>query len=556
MHTEVFKNIDLLIDMANSPLNIEDINLELISLRRQIKNKQMEIDDLKNIMTDHRYFNASNELVDKNIEISLKNKINNLNRQIKELNGVIEDLKKQENKLHDYIVSLKDKLDKNELYVDTLRGKASSAKANNYYSDLLEKEENNVLLLTTELKEKEARHNAILKELENSNNVCEDLTRKLDNERNRLNDVVENLSNPNAYIDTELKGLDEEKLAHLTKEIETLEKRKVELLTDPNMVGTDAKELVASNDIFEAINKIRELVSIVKSKPYMDISSPSILEEELEKKEAIRSELANLIDNKNYEEIDTNLVEKRLAYLKKEIEVNNGEIASLNKKIDDTDEFVNSTLGVNINELENEILKLEKGISEYSIILKEKKGISLRDKANLEGNISKKEEEKRILNEVLDTYKSDLLSKINYTRVLKELIANFEETNDNYNREIEDLEKISVEDFKTKDYVEEEKDKDKLKEINEEIKCIKNRQKYDRTPDEVFDQIDMLLESYKPLVKETKKEKKETKKHNIVDIIEAEAIDKLDDDIKNKELIKVVEVIPVDTTKKDTVGDL
>ncbi len=556
MHTEVFKNIDLLVDMADSPLNIEDINLELISLRRQIKNKQAEIDDLKNIMTDHRYFNASNELVDKNIEISLKNKINNLNRQIKELNGIIEDLKKQESKLHDYIVSLKEKLDKNEQYVETLRGKANSAKANNYYVGLLEKEENDVLLLTTELKEKEARHNVLLKELENSNNVYEDLNKKLDNERNRLNDVVENLANPNAYIDTELKSLDEEKLAHLSKEIEALEKRKVELLTDPNMVGTDAKELIASNDIFEAINKIRELVGIVKSKPYMDISSPSILEEELEKKEAIRSELANLIDNKNYEEIDTNLVEKRLAYLKKEIDVNNEEIAALNKKIDDTDEFVNSTLGANINELESEILKLEKGISEYSIILKEKKNISLREKANLEGNISKKEEEKRILNDVLDTYKSDLLSKINYTRVLKELIDNFVETNDNYNKEIDALGKISVEEFKTKDYVEEEKDKDKLKEINEEIKCIKNRQKYERTPDEIFDQIDMLLESYKPTVKETKKEKKEIKKHNIVDIIEEEAIDSLDNDIKNKELIKVVEVIPVDTTKKDTVGDL
>ena len=71
MHTEVFNNIDTLINMANSPLNIDEINTELITLRKNIKTKQSEIEDLKSLMTDSRYFNASNELVDKNIEISL-----------------------------------------------------------------------------------------------------------------------------------------------------------------------------------------------------------------------------------------------------------------------------------------------------------------------------------------------------------------------------------------------------------------------------------------------------------------------------------------------------
>ena len=49
MHTEVFNNIDTLINMANSPLNIDEINTELITLRKNIKTKQSEIEDLKSL---------------------------------------------------------------------------------------------------------------------------------------------------------------------------------------------------------------------------------------------------------------------------------------------------------------------------------------------------------------------------------------------------------------------------------------------------------------------------------------------------------------------------
>lgn len=284
MHTEVFNNIDILMNMANSPLNVEEINMELASLKRQIKNKQNEIDDLKSLMTESRYFNASNELVDKNIEISLKNKITRLNRRIKEIKFSLEESKNNEKKLHTEISTLKEKLAKNENYLETLRVKANSATNNNYYQNLLDKEQKSVEELNKELSEKSKMYESALKELELNNQAFNELSSKLDTEKTRLNDVLDNLENPNAYIDEDLKARDEEKLATLNSELEQLEKRKVELLTDSNMIGADAKELIIENDIYEALNKIKELVTIVKSKPYMDISSSSILEEELEKK--------------------------------------------------------------------------------------------------------------------------------------------------------------------------------------------------------------------------------------------------------------------------------
>ena len=53
MHTEVFNNIDTLINMANSPLNIDEINTELITLRKNIKTKQSEIEDLKSFIRNY-----------------------------------------------------------------------------------------------------------------------------------------------------------------------------------------------------------------------------------------------------------------------------------------------------------------------------------------------------------------------------------------------------------------------------------------------------------------------------------------------------------------------
>lgn len=492
MHTEVFNNIDILINMANSSLTIDEINMELISLRRQINNKRNEIEDLQSLMTEARYFNASNELVDKNIEISLKNKISRLNRNIKDITNHISDIKSQEKSLHNDITNLKARLKKNEAYVKTLTVKAENSSNNTYYKDLLEKETANVEELHQELTEKETQYEDVLKELELNNQANTELNDKLTNEKNRLNDVLDNLQNPNAYVDEDLKRSDEEKLDLLTEELDKLEKRKIELLTDANMIGTDAKELIVNNDFTEALNKVKELVTIVKTKPFMDIWTPGVLEEELEKKEALRVEVSSLIDNKNYATLDNNVISKRMTYLKNENNNLRNSITKYQNEINTIDEFVNNTLGPAINELESEILVSEKNIKEYRSILAEKNKTN-RNKATIENTISKKEKEKEVLNDILNGYKEDLLTKISETNILNGIKNNLEAEIEDNEIELVNLEKVSMLDLKTKDVVEEENDKEKLRAINDEIKAIKNRQKFDKSPDEIYDQIEMYL---------------------------------------------------------------
>ena len=448
MNTEIFNNIDTLISMADSSLNIDEINTELISLKRQINNKKNEIEDLKSLMVESRYFNASNELVDKNIEISLKNKINRLNRKIKDLKNTIDDIKNREKSVHDDISILKDKLTLNSSYVKTLENKAKTSTSNNYYQELLTKEQKNIDDLNLELEEKSNLYNSILEELKLNNQAHKELTDKLNTEEARLKDILDSLNNPNAYLDEDLKTTDEEKLSSLEEDLNNLEKRKLELLTDANMIGADAKDFIISNDVTSALNKIKELITIVKSKPYMDIKNPEILDEELEKKENLRAELSSLIDSRSYEELDNTSLNKRMNYIKETLSLNETTMASYQNEINKIDELVNSTL----TSLETELLTLEKSITEYRTLLKDKNKSS-RTKANLENVISKKEKERTILNDMLSAYKENLLSKINRTSIFENLINDLKEENNKLNFELNKLSKLSFLDLKTKDLV-------------------------------------------------------------------------------------------------------
>ena len=539
MNTEVFNSIDTLINMANSSLNIDEVNTELININRNIKNKRNEIEDLKSLMVDSRYFNASNELVDKNIEISLKNKINRLNRKVKEIKNTLEEVKTREKRVYKDITTLKEKLEANIKYVDTISEKVKSSKDNEYYKNLLKKEQDNVQELNEELESKNSLYEEILKELELNNQALKELTEKLEQEKLRLNDIMDNLDNPNAYIDEDLKKQDEEQLDKLMNDLDKLEKRKIELLTDANMIGADAKEFLINSDITSAVNKIKELVTIVKAKPYMDISSGSVLDEELEKKEALRDELASLIDNKNYEEANSGEISKRITYIKEEIKNNQKVIAEYENKIKETDEFVNSNLGVRITDLEKELLALEKKITEYHTLIKDKDKPT-RVKANLESVVSKKEKERDILNEILTNYKDDLIGKIEITKEDSKIIQNKKEANEKLEQELTKLNKLTLMDFNTKDLREEEEDKEKLKALNEEIKDIKNRQKFTKTPDEIFDEIDMILS---------------TMKHEDTNIQEKLETEVLREEKKEEpERLKVVEIIPVETVKTEAGG--
>lgn len=549
---DVFNNIDTLIAMSGSALDLDEMNSELIALRKQMKNKKGEIEDLKGLMNDARYFNASNELVDKNIEISLKNKISRLNRKIKDIETSIEEIKTDEKTLHDAITELKTKISENENYIEIIKEKVTSSSNNKFYTELLKKEEKNNKALSADLDKKQKEYEEVLKALDLNNQAHEELKTKLEQEKTRLNDILDNLKNPNAYIDEDLKTSDEAKLNKLEDELAKLEKRELELLTDARIIGTDAKELIAKNEYEEAINKMKELVTIVKSKPYMEVTSRAILEEELEKKEAARVELSNLIDSKNYEELNSGTILDRMNYINEELEENTRKSNLYRTEINKIDEFINSILGPKIEELETNILKKVEVINEYRSLAKDKDK-SVKTRANTENAIEKKEKEKKILDGLLASYKSDLLSKIEESNVLKKLVDKLNEEASNNQKETTELKKLSMLDFKTRDLIEEEKDKEELKALNEEIKALKSRMSFDKSPDEIYDEIEMSIGSLIPIeTRETKNKNKGLEIDNLFD--ETKSFKPITPETKSIPIepprLKVVSMIPVETVRK------
>lgn len=543
MHTEVFNNIDLLIDMAGSSSNIDEMNTELIAIKSGIKNKKEEIAELESMISDTRYFNASNELVDKNIEISLKNKISRFNRKLKEIKNTISKVGEEEQKKHEEISDLKNKIEDNQKYIAILTKKVENTKNNKFYADLLKKEEQNNSYLKQTLEEQEKEYQEILKELELNNQALKEISSNLENEKNRLNDILDNLKNPNAYIDEDLKNSDKEKLEKLNEELSKLEKRKLEILTDATIIGNEAKELVAKNNINEALEKVKELVTIVKTKPYMDITNLSLLDEELDQKENERIELSNLIDSKNYEGINSSTLNNRIEYLQTRIKANEESIASYQNKINEMDEFINNSIGSTITKLESESAEIVKTLQEYNTLLKDKNKNS-KTKANLENAISKKEKEHKLIDNILASYKNDFLRKIEETNTLNAFATKLEKENNYYEKELKDLKNESMLNFKTKDFIEEEKDKEKLRLLNEEIKEIKNRKKYTKNPNEIYDQIEMSLASIKPAptLRAEKNKNKNLDIDNLFDVNPPE--------FKTSNRIKVIKMIPANTVKK------
>ena len=541
MHTDIFNNIDLLIEMAGSTLNTLDIEGELRDINKEIQDKKGQIEDLKGMMNDTRYFNASSELVDKNIEVSLKSKISRLNRKIKDIQLKLNDVKKEEAKTHDDVIALKDRIEKNKEYISLLESK--SGKLDSAYQSIVEQENMAMESLEQELAKKDKRYQEVLRELEVHEQALKELSDKKNSDSARLREIEDNLGNPNAYIDEDLKSHGEERVNSLNESLVSLQKRRLEYLTDPGMIGMDAKELIANNDFTEALKKIKELVTIVKAKPFMDITNKQILDEELEKKEAERTELANYIDSKNYAGMSSNVAQKRIEYLNKELEKEKALILQYQEENKKIEQEIGADLSPLIGGLEEEIRNISSEIEDYQTLLQDNTK-SRKTKTNLENAILKKEKEKDAMNDILDNYKKDLLFKIKSSNRLEKLLERYNQDITQKTEEIEELNRMALFDGASKDYIEEEQDKEKLKKINDEIKQIKNCRKYDRTPDEIYDQIEMLLANTK--VDAPIKEEKE--EENQVEV----PIDGLFDNEPTKEepLIKVVEMIPATTVSE------
>ena len=125
---------------------------------------------------------------------------------------------------------------------------------------------------------------------------------------------------------------------------------------------------------------------------------------------------------------------------------------------------------------------------------------------------------------------------------MAKIIEKFNHNIEKYKQEITELQRLAEINSTSKDFVLEEQDKEKLRSINEEIKQIKNRKNFTRTPDEIYDEIEMFLANQTTSSASPKQEEKK-------EVIEPVIDDLFTDTLESQPRIKVVEMIPAQTVQ-------
>lgn len=502
MQTGVLKKIDLLVEMAESTANADTLKAELKEVEIEIDELKEELVVLRESREGDKYFKISEKQVDENIKVSLEAKIRKQEKAIKKLQKEIDSVVSDEASIHDKIAKLKEEIRLSSEYIEELRKRLDTImepSTKNYYEEILKSENEKIETLNQDLADFEKKDKETLDSLNYLNQAMEEMNTKLETDKERLAETKANLGGQSSYLDDELKENDDKRMQELQKKISDLEKRRLEIITDPAIIANEAKELIINDEKANGLAKIQELVTIVKSKPYMDIPSSneltSMLQEEEESATTARDEFASLIDTKNYSSGDTEVIEERIAFLNAEIKDLEEKINEAKKEIAEIDNQKFKELVEHLNNTIATYNQLQEELGEYKIIIEtENDDKTPKRRAILAAAFDRKQKELEDVESIIEHYKKDQKVLVNKAFVLEnENIKNYESEIASKEQEIREMEFLLENVSKAKDVLAIENDKQKLKDLDAAVKNIKHREKYSQTPSEIYDEIEIFL---------------------------------------------------------------
>ena len=505
MQKDVIEKIDLLVKMSGTTNSYEPLQEELSQLEKQIENQKNQVRNLKKSISENTYIKASDRIIDENIKIGIENKIQYYQDSLDDLLSQLKGVSQDETSIHSSIVSLEEEKKQLESFFSSLELKLKTIgnkdkSVYQFYEELIEKTKNDLEKNHSLLSDYQTKYEQACDKLDQLGNRREDVEGKLQKEQERLKEINQFLASPNSYVDQKAKQNDEKLIDQLTSQLEEMERRRLEILTDPSFIAHDAVMLMVDEKEAEALEKVRELVTIVKTKPFMEYDKAD-LEELLERTINERDGLATQLENKIYSNKEMMVVETRLSFLRERKKSLSEEIHSLQEKIKNIDvvsvkelmEYVRDSKACR-DSLQEDILEYKKVISSHQEFKTPKKEASLR------AALKKKEEEYAFVNQLVLSFEKDLEDLVITSRNLEEnTLQKLSESLEKIKSEIKDIQKNQVLMNSSKDILAAEKDKEKLKKLNDDVQAIAHRQEFDKMPDEIYDEIELLLGSMTPL---------------------------------------------------------
>ena len=559
MQSNIFELIDLLVKMSSSNTNIDELKADLEDTLNNISITENKLRDIESDMTDDKYFDASSEIVDRNIKISLVKKIQKLNKLKLDLEKELDQIKEEEKDIHSKIEDNKKEIDEANAYNSVI---TTSGNKKDSFTNMIASENERISNLLTKKEELDDAYSKIQKKVEYLSDSLIEVNEKIEKETDRLNEIDHNLSNIKSYIDVDAKEEDEKRYLKVKGELDDLNNHKDKLLNDPVYIASLIKEHIANEEKDEVEKEFNHLVDIVKQIPYMSLENNQI-EVEMKKLDDELKNYDSEISQKDYQTLDSVFIEDRILYLEDSIKNIKESINGLNER-KNRFEFENDVLGEKIYRSEIQIKSINQSLNDYENYDYENGDLS---KSVVQAANNKLLEEKSNISEIATNYRSDLVKNINEIKAIDEKLEFYNEEVVKKEKELDELNKKLALNTSSKNILEEEKDKLALENINSKINSLKYREEFTKSLSKILEEFEMLNSSLEFVDKKTRTQrnlrslldekpeepKEETGRGFMVPEEEVNNIPTItEEEVKiekpNEEKLRVVEIIQINDT--------
>ena len=273
MQSNIFELIDLLVKMSSSTSNIDELKADLDDTLNNISLTEDKLKQIEAEMTDDKYFDASSEIVDRNIKISLVKKIQKLNKIKSDLERELDQVKEDERSIHSQMEDIKKEIDEANKYNAIISTTSSNKES---FTNMLASENERITELLSKKVDLEENYSKVQKKVEYLSNSLLEVNDKIEKENDRLNEIDHNLSNIKAYIDFDAKEDDEKEYLSVKNDLELLINHRDQITNDPVYIASLIKEHIANDDKDNVEKEFNHLIEIVKEIPYMSLENSEI----------------------------------------------------------------------------------------------------------------------------------------------------------------------------------------------------------------------------------------------------------------------------------------
>ena len=474
MNAKINEILNLFINISGEKYNISELLDELDRIDKRIPELNDKIAKLKAGMTEDKYFDASSEIIDRNIEISLQKKLDHLYNRLKVLKDQNEELLNKHRIEEERFSNLNKNLESCQSFVHDLQGLDFESSSANVQR-LIDMENDRFELVLNEINSTQDNRNKVGEACRDINEEIAKLEKTIQTEEDRLFEVKESLKTKKSYVNEELKSEDLRELNDYETEINDLQNKKEEIINSITYQSNLIREELNNPnfDRSKVMDIAKGMASNLNSLPYLSVEDDTILTEEFGQLSSKRDELTAVIENTKYSLKNKKPYELRIEYV-------NQKLSNAQDIKEDYESLLNFILNQEIEVIIDNLVKLKN---------------EQREMMNAFANNSKAELQKEFMDELLNRYENDLAKTLAKAKDISSKIGDQDREIAEAKQEIETINRENKLDFDLENQVEKELDNRMLEEVTDKLKYLNSRIRVGITPNQLCDQIEMLLDS-------------------------------------------------------------